>query len=321
MKDGFERNIDYLRISLTDRCNLRCVYCMPPEGFPHLAHDEILTFEEITRFVRVMADLGVKKIRLTGGEPLVRRDVVNLVKSLHEIKGIEEIDMTTNGILFSEYASELKKAGLSRVNISLDTLNEETFKKITGFDGLNLVLEGIESAIKEGFPVKINCVPCAPLNQNDLVSVALLAKKKRVDVRFIEMMPLGCGKDFSPIMSDELLHSFEEKFGKAELCPHEKHSPAVTVQFPGFKGKVGFISPMSHAFCSECNRVRLTASGLLKFCLCFSDGLNIKDLLRSDSDDTKLKNEVLDALKKKPEAHTFNSKAQTEKKMMAQIGG
>jgi cyclic pyranopterin phosphate synthase len=294
---------------------------MPPEGFPHLAHDEILTFEEITRFVRVMADLGVKKIRLTGGEPLVRRDVVNLVKSLHEIKGIEEIDMTTNGILFSEYASELKKAGLSRVNISLDTLNEETFKKITGFDGLNLVLEGIESAIKEGFPVKINCVPCAPLNQNDLVSVALLAKKKRVDVRFIEMMPLGCGKDFSPIMSDELLHSFEEKFGKAELCPHEKHSPAVTVQFPGFKGKVGFISPMSHAFCSECNRVRLTASGLLKFCLCFSDGLNIKDLLRSDSDDTKLKNEVLDALKKKPEAHTFNSKAQTEKKMMAQIGG
>ena len=321
MKDGFERNIDYLRISLTDKCNLRCVYCMPPEGFEHLPHEEILTFEEITRFVRVMAELGVKKIRLTGGEPLVRRDVANLVKSLHEINGIEEIAMTTNGILFSKYASALKKAGLSRVNISLDTLNEETFRKITGSDGLNLVLDGIEAALNEGFPVKINCVPCAPLNQDDLVSVALLAKEKPIEVRFIEMMPLGCGKCFSPVLSEELLQKLEEKFGKAESFPHEKHSPAVTVRFPDFKGKIGFISPMSQAFCHECNRVRLTASGLLKLCLCFSDGINIKDLLRSGADDTKLKNEILGALKKKPEAHTFNTKTQTEKKMMAQIGG
>ena len=321
MKDGFGRTIDYLRISLTDKCNLRCVYCMPREGIAHVSREEILTFEEIERIVRLMAELGVRKIRLTGGEPLVRRDVVNLVKSLRKISGIQEIAMTTNGTLLSGSAHALREAGLSRVNISLDTLREDSFQKITGCGGVDRVLAGIDAALREGFPVKINCVPCAPLNENDLESVALLAREKPVDVRFIEMMPLGCGSQFAPILSDEILRRFEKRFGTPEYLPREDHAPAVMVRFPGFRGKIGFISPMSHAFCSECNRVRLTSEGILKLCLCHADGIDLKRLLRSGSDDATLKENILCALEKKPEAHTFAARTQTETRTMAQIGG
>ena len=325
MTDGYGRNIDYLRISLTDKCNLRCVYCMPPQGINHISHDEILTFEEITRIVKVMAELGIKKIRLTGGEPLVRKGMLNLVKKLHEIKGIEQFALTTNGILLSEYARELKEAGITRINVSLDTLNETTFQKITGCTGINTVLKGIHSALDEGFRVKLNCVPCAGLNDNELEDIAKLAQSLPLDVRFIEMMPIGCGKNFTAIPSEQILLQLEKSFGNAEKYPDNLHTPAQYYRFQNFKGKIGFISPLSHSFCQNCNRIRLTTEGILKLCLCYSDGLNLKKILRSGADESTLKNEIIQAVKSKPEKHTFNKNENTDNKKdthtMAQIGG
>lgn len=323
LTDSFGRTINYLRISLTDKCNLRCRYCMPPQGINHIPHQEILTFEEITELVRVLAGLGVKKIRLTGGEPLVRRDIVSLVKLLKDIPGIEEICLTTNGILFSELATDLKAAGLSRVNISLDTLNDDTFFAITGSRGVEKVLQSLKTALDLGFPVKINCVP-SQYNASELAEIALLAKSNPIDLRFIEIMPIGCANGMKGLKSDFILSELEEKFGKAEPLKRQNHSPEALYHFDGFDGNIGFISPLSHAFCSDCNRIRLTASGLLKFCLCYDDDLNVKKLLRSGESGIKLydilSKEIQKAIKEKPEAHTFNQQG-LKSHMMTEIGG
>lgn len=323
LTDSFGRTINYLRISLTDKCNLRCRYCMPPQGINHIPHQEILTFEEITELVRVLAGLGVKKIRLTGGEPLVRRDIVSLVKLLKDIPGIEEICLTTNGMLFSEMATDLKAAGLSRVNISLDTLNDDTFFAITGSRGVEKVLQSLKTALDLGFPVKINCVP-SQYNASELAEIALLAKSNPIDLRFIELMPIGCANGMKGLKSDFILSEFEEKFGKAEPLKRQNHSPEALYHFDGFDGNIGFISPLSHAFCSDCNRIRLTASGLLKFCLCYDDALNVKKLLRSGESGIKLydilSKEIQKAIKEKPEAHTFNQQG-LKSHMMTEIGG
>ena len=323
LTDSFGRTIDYLRISLTDKCNLRCRYCMPPQGINHIPHQEILTFEEIAELVRVLAGLGVKKIRLTGGEPLVRRDIVSLVKLLKAISGIEEICLTTNGMLFSELATDLKAAGLSRVNISLDTLNDDTFFAITGSRGVEKVLQSLKTALDLGFPVKINCVP-SQYNASELVEIALLAKTNPIDLRFIELMPIGCANGMKGLKSDFILSELEGKFGKAAPLKRQNHSPEALYHFDGFAGNIGFISPLSHAFCSDCNRVRLTASGLLKFCLCYDDALDVKKLLRSGESGIKLydilSKEIQKAIKEKPEAHTFNQQG-LKSHMMTEIGG
>ncbi len=323
LTDSFGRTINYLRISLTDKCNLRCRYCMPPQGINHIPHQEILTFEEITELVRVLAGHGVKKIRLTGGEPLVRRDIVSLVKLLKDIPGIEEICLTTNGILFSELATDLKAAGLSRVNISLDTLNDDTFFAITGSRGVEKVLQSLKTALDLGFPVKINCVP-NQYNASELAEIALLAKSNPIDLRFIELMPIGCANGMKGLKSDFILSELEEKFGKAAPLKRQHHSPETLYHFDGFDGNIGFISPLSHAFCSDCNRIRLTASGLLKFCLCYDDALDVKKLLRSGESGIKLydilSKEIQKAIKEKPEAHTFNQQG-LKSHMMTEIGG
>ena len=325
MTDSFGRTIDYLRISLTDKCNLRCRYCMPSEGINHIPHGEILSFEEIERLVRVMAGIGLKKVRLTGGEPLIRRDVVKLIQLLNKIPGIEEICLTTNGLLFSEMAVALKTAGLSRVNFSLDTLNDDIFFEITGSRGVKKVIQSIQTALELGFPVKINCVPCE-WNAAGLTDIALLAKTNPIDVRFIELMPIGCANGKKGLSSDFVLRELESQFGKASACagntPH--NSPERLFQFEGFAGKIGFISPLSHSFCANCNRVRLTSNGMLKLCLCHDDGLDVKKLLRSGESGTKLddmlRKEIIQAIRQKPEAHTFNQKGSLSH-MMTEIGG
>lgn len=323
LTDSFGRKIDYLRISLTDKCNLRCRYCMPPQGINHIPHEEILTFEEIVQLVRLLAGLGVKKIRLTGGEPLVRRGIVNLISLLKNIPGIEEICLTTNGLLFSEMAADLKSAGLSRVNISLDTLNDDTFYAITGSRGVEKVKESIQTALELAFPVKINCVPCE-WNTAELSDIALLAKDRQLDIRFIELMPIGCANGMEGLKSDFILSRLEDSFGKAAPCRRLEHAPEKLFHFEGFKGKIGFISPLSHAFCSECNRIRLTASGLLKFCLYYDKALDIKKILRSGESGTKLDDmlcrEIQKAIKEKPQAHTFNQQG-LKSRMMSEIGG
>lgn len=323
MIDGIGRTIDYLRISVTDKCNLRCRYCMPERGIDLLPHDALLTLEEIFRVVRIMEELGITKVRLTGGEPLVRKNLVKLVSDIGGLSGISEIAMTTNGVLFGPKAEELKQAGLTSVNISLDTLDADTFCNITRMNEHEKVIEAINKALELGIRTKINCVPCCELNGDDIENIVLLAKDNNTDVRFIELMPLGCGKEFHGISTDEILSRLETKYGKARLSYEKRgNGPARYYDFEGFCGKVGFISPMSHKFCSECNRIRLTAEGRLKLCLHYDRGIELKPMLRSAMTDDEIKEEIKCAIMGKPAAHDFgNEAAHSDKRKMVQIGG
>lgn len=325
MTDGIGRTIDYLRISVTDKCNLRCRYCMPEGGVCNIAHEELLRLEEIYRIVSIMEGMGIKKIRLTGGEPLVRKNLLWLIEQIHGLEGIEEIAMTTNGILFGSQAEQLKKAGLNRVNISLDTLDAEHFAQITGSAQYEKAYGAVMAALEQHIPVKVNCVPCQEFYAQDLADVAALAKDKPVDVRFIELMPIGCGKAFHGLSSDEVLQALEKVYGKSTPC-HEKRGsgPASYVSFDGFVGKIGLISPMSHQFCAECNRVRLTAEGILKLCLHYDHGIDLKPLLRGGASDEEIKAKILKAIQTKPSAHDFYHEAalqDSDTRKMVQIGG
>lgn len=338
MQDGLGREIDYLRISVTDKCNLRCRYCMPPHGITPLAHEEILTLEEIFRLVGIMEQLGIRKVRLTGGEPMVRKNLPWLVEQIHGLCGIREIAMTTNGTLFAPQAKVYREAGLTAVNISLDTLDPERFRCITGCDradraaGVDSVLRAIDAALEQQLRVKINCVPCVEMNGDDIEGIAMLAEDRPVDVRFIELMPIGCGKDYTGISSEEILRRLEQCFGKAIAIPEKVNmetGPAEYYQFPGFAGRIGFISPISHKFCRECNRVRLTCEGRLKLCLHYDRGLELKPLLRSGALDEEIRERILAAVREKPSEHHFREKAADggltdgaeEQRKMVQIGG
>lgn len=350
MQDGLGREIDYLRISVTDKCNLRCRYCMPPHGITPLAHAEILTLEEIFRLVGIMEQLGIRKVRLTGGEPMVRKNLPWLVEQIHGLCGIREIAMTTNGTLFAPQAKVYREAGLTAVNISLDTLDPERFRCITGCDradraaGVDSVLRAIDAALEQQLRVKINCVPCVEMNGDDLEGIAMLAEDRPVDVRFIELMPIGCGKEYTGIPSEEILRRLEKRFGAAIAVPgksplavagdaaglYEKtDGPAAYYRFPGFCGRIGFISPISHKFCRECNRVRLTCEGRLKLCLHYDKGLELKPLLRSGASDEEIGRQIINALKEKPSEHHFRERTEgeelpdgvEEQRKMVQIGG
>lgn len=323
MIDGIGRKIDYLRISVTDKCNLRCRYCMPEGGIDLLPHKELLTLEEVFRVVKIMEGLGITKVRLTGGEPLVRKNLVKLVADIGGISGINEIAMTTNGVLFAQKAEELKNAGLTSVNISLDTLDADSFCNITRVNEHEKVMEAINKAQELGIRTKINCVPCRELNEDDIENIVLLAKDRDIDVRFIELMPIGCGKDFHGISTDEILCRLERKYGKAKLSFEKRgNGPARYYEFENFCGKIGFISPMSHQFCSECNRIRLTAEGRLKLCLHYDRGIELKPLLRDGMADDEIREEIKCAIMGKPAAHDFgNEAANSDKRKMVQIGG
>ena len=338
MQDGLGREIDYLRISVTDKCNLRCRYCMPPHGITPLAHEEILTLEEIFRLVGIMEQLGIRKVRLTGGEPMVRKNLPWLVEQIHGLCGIREIAMTTNGTLFASQAKIYREAGLTAVNISLDTLDPERFRRITGCDragraaGVDSVLRAIDAALEQQLRVKINCVPCVEMNGDDIEGIAALAADRPVDVRFIELMPIGCGKNYTGISSEEILRRLEQHFGKAIAIPEKVNmatGPAEYYRFPGFSGRIGFISPISHKFCRECNRVRLTCEGRLKLCLHYDRGLELKPLLRSGASDEEIGRQIINALKEKPSEHHFRERAAgggltdgaEEQRKMVQIGG
>ncbi len=333
MKDSHGRVIDYLRISLTDRCNFRCIYCMPEEGICQLSHDDILRIEEIGELVRIAAEIGIKSVRLTGGEPLVRRGVVDLVKDISSIDGIKNISMTTNGVLLPEMASDLRDAGLSRVNISLDSLDPDQFRMITRCGNLIDTLAGIDAALKVGFdPVKINVVTVRSLNQ-DFLSFAKLSIDRPLHVRFIEYMPVGSSRGFDGsgwgeqdvIPNEELLNTINELAcdeGMDELVPAEKESPlgwgpARYYRFPHALGTVGFISPLSRHFCNQCNRLRLTADGKIRPCLFSDDEYDVREPLRAG--DKQRVSEVLhEALGAKPDEH--HNRIGTDRGMN-QIGG
>ena len=324
MKDRFGREIDYLRISITDRCNLRCVYCMPENGIAQIPHKEILTYDEITRICRCMTGLGVHKIKLTGGEPLTRKECATLVAMLKNLNGIEKVTLTTNGILLGEQMTGLAAAGIDDINISLDTLDAASFAKVTRRENLNQVLEGIEAVLQ--YPqigLKINCVPVLEDPEN-LVSVAGLAKRYPLHVRFIEMMPIGYGREFQFRGEEEICQILERAYGiMTPVTERYGNGPCHYYKIEGFQGKIGFISAMTHKFCDQCNRVRMTAEGFLKACLQYQTGTDLKGLMRSGCTDEELTEAIQKVIWEKPVSHHFTSKEvdEDEARLMSQIGG
>ncbi|MFW6294767.1 MAG: GTP 3',8-cyclase MoaA [Halanaerobium sp.] len=318
LRDKFGRKINYLRISITDRCNLRCKYCMPEDGVELKKHSEILSFEDIIKIVKVGQELGVEKIRLTGGEPLVRLGVDDLIGSLAELK-IKDISMTTNGVLLAEKAEKLKNAGLNRVNISLDTLKKDRFEEITRRDYFDKVLTGIESALKFNLkPVKINTVVMNGFNDDEIFDFVELSRSKNIHVRFIEYMPLGGEADEENFMSSEETKKLIESHYKLVTAVTKGNGPAKYFKVPGAAGTIGFISALSEHFCSECNRMRLTADGRFKPCLASNKEVEIaKTMTEKDIYQAYQK-----ALEIKPSAHHLNF-ADNDKhdRKMSQIGG
>lgn len=334
MRDQFGRNIDYMRISVTDRCNLRCIYCMPEEGIPCVSHSDILTFDEIRRICGIGAELGISRIKLTGGEPLVRRGLPGLLGMLKKIPGIEQVTLTTNGILLKDNINELVSNGLDAVNISIDTLDPEYYHKITRRGGIEEVLSGLDAALSyPALKVKVNCVPLKGMPEETYVQLASLAKDRDVDVRFIEMMPIGLGKEYCGVSGQEIYNILKERFGEAERCNGKfGNGPAVYVQFSGFQGKIGFIDAVTHKFCSTCNRVRLTSEGRLKLCLQYETGIDMRKLLRSGADDEVIRQEMRRVIYEKPACHHFadgrpdtpaslSGDEKLETRDMSQIGG
>ena len=318
--DSFGRRINYLRISVTDRCNLRCIYCMPPEGVPWIPHSDLLSYEEIATIVQIAAALGINKIRLTGGEPLIRPGLPNLVEMLSGIEGINEIAMTTNGILLKEYAMVLKRAGLRRINISLDTLKADRFRYITRLGYLKDTLKGIEAAREANLePVKINVVVMRGINDDEVVDFAKLTREKGWHIRFIELMPFASVTEFVP--SSEIRQSIVS-LGKLEPCsPITGNGPTRNYRLPGAKGTIGFISPLSEPFCSACNRLRLTSNGQLCPCLLSDSGIDLKGPLRNNATAQELKNLILKAIASKPKQHHLADGIVPVKHNMSQIGG
>ncbi len=322
--DSWQRQINYLRISVTDRCNLNCIYCS--EGNPDTPElrSGILTYEEISRIVEVAAALGITTVRLTGGEPLVRADLSRLVRMLGRIKGIDDIALTTNGILLGKYAEELKKAGLKRVNVSLDTLQSDKFKRIAGSNHLKEVLNGIESARQAGLnPVKINMVVMHGINDDEITDFARLTISKGWHVRFIEFMPLGTLKnEVGEMVSAEEIRERIQSLGHLEPDKGEDgNGPARYYRFAGARGTIGFISPMTEHFCHSCNRLRLTADGHLRPCLLDDDEIDLRVPLRNGVETEELKELIRKAVGLKQEEHHLADGVGPKKRSMRGIGG
>jgi len=320
--DSFGRSINYLRISVTDRCNLRCIYCMPPEGVPQMPHSEILSYEEVRTVVRAAAELGINRIRFTGGEPLVRAELSKLIKMISQIEGIQELSLTTNGTFLKNYALELKQAGLSRVNVSLDTLKADKFQYITRLGKLKDVLEGIEAAKEAGFePVKINTVVMRGINDDEILDFAKMTYKDGWHVRFIELMPFKGVAEFVPSIE---LRQHISLLGKLEPSASiTGNGPAMYYRLAGAKGTIGFITPLTElSFCSRCNRMRLTPDGRLRPCLLGEDEIDLKMPLRNNASMEELKRLILKAVASKPEHHHLEGgNVRLVKRKMSQIGG
>ena len=316
LNDHLGREIDYLRISITDRCNLRCRYCMPAEGVENKAHQEILSYEEILKIVKIGTELGIKKIRITGGEPLVRLEVEDLISKLNQLD-LDDISMTSNAVLLPKKAEKLKRAGLDRINISLDTLDPKKFKEITRRDNLTEVLKGIKAALKaELTPVKLNVVVMKGVNDDELFDFVELSREQSLSVRFIEYMPLGGEAESEKFISSrEIKDLIKEKY---ELLPavSRGNGPANYFKIDGAAGTIGFISAVSEHFCSSCNRLRLTADAKFKPCLAGDQEVKIMGMSKKE-----IKTAYRKAVEIKPDCHDLNFDKQNYSRNMSQIGG
>lgn len=301
------RTINYLRLSVTDRCNLRCVYCMPEEGVDFVPHNQVLSYEEMLHLVALSVKAGIRKVRLTGGEPLVRKDFIPFLEKLSAIEDLNEISLTTNGVLLSEFASDIKRCGICRINVSLDSLDPQKFARITGRDYLHRVLEGIKEAERLGFnPIKINVVAMRGINDDEILDFGRLTLTKPYHVRFIEFMPIGKNNSWTSdqfIPADEVLNTLRT-LGELKTLEHNSlDGPAQRFKFQGAKGEIGLIAAISNHFCDQCNRLRLTAEGHLRGCLFSDKEIDIKTPLREGRDDEDLLSLVKRAIEEKPKGH------------------
>ncbi|UCD83315.1 MAG: GTP 3',8-cyclase MoaA [Deltaproteobacteria bacterium] len=321
LTDNLNRKIDYLRISVTDRCNLRCRYCVPAEGIAKLPPKEILSYEEILRVARVVTARGISKIRITGGEPLVRRDLVYLIKELHQLPGLKDLGLTTNGVLLKEFAPSLARAGLRRINVSLDSLLPDRYHWITGRDLYQQVQEGLLEAEKVGLsPIKLNVVALQGFNNDEILEFALLTKTKGYQVRFIEHMSFGDG--YEPQFSTfSMFEAFGEINSYQKIHPVQRDGVAELYRFEDGIGVIGFISPISRCFCPSCRRIRLTADGKLRNCLFSDEEVDLKCILRGVGSDAEIEELLLKSISKKPPGHMLPATNINYHRRMPLIGG
>ena len=307
MLDNNQRPINYLRLSVTDRCNLRCIYCMPEQGIQFIPHSEILTYEEMLHIVRLCVQKGIRKVRLTGGEPLVRKGFISFLERLCKIEGLEEITLTTNGVLLKSFAADIKNCGICRINVSLDSLKPEQFFRITGCDYFERVRESLEEADHVGFnPIKINVVAIKGVNDNEILDFARLTLEKPYHIRFIELMPIGDKNTWmdSKFISTKEIFKNIEILGALQPIDHNTlDGPAERYTLEGAKGEIGFIGALSNHFCDNCNRLRLTADGHLRGCLFSDQETDIKTPLREGKGDSQLLNLIRDTILNKPKDH------------------
>ena len=324
MIDSHGRSIDYLRISITDRCNLRCTYCTPEE-IVSLGHDKILRFEEILQICKQAVALGIKKFKVTGGEPLVRKGCVSFLRSLKNIPGVEQVTITTNGVLLKDLLPELEEIGIDGINISLDTLNPTTYETVTRRAEFSKVWDSILAAQASNIHTKINCVLLKGVNDHEFFDLIELAKDYNLDVRFIEIMPIGYGKGLEGYSRNDLTALLSKKYPDYE-AEHKilGNGPASYITIPGFKGSIGFIDAIHGKFCDKCNRIRLTSDGILKLCLYYENGIDLKKMLRDGASEEELLEAMEKMIYKKPLEHQFHLMAKEgseELKKMSQIGG
>ena len=323
--DLFQREITYLRISVTDRCNLRCFYCVSADGLTPLSHGDILTYEEVLGIVRVAVRLGINKVRITGGEPLIRRDILHFLRRLASISGLQDVSMTTNGTLLREMAGPLFDTGIHRINISLDTLNPLKFRRITRRNYFHAVWEGISAAQKAGFsPIKLNVVLIKGVNDNELIQFAELSIQEPYVIRFIEFMPIGgitCWDRQKMMTSNEIKSQLESLGPLQHIRSSVNDGPAKKYRFENAKGEIGIISPMSDNFCATCNRLRLTADGRLRPCLFSDHEIDIKTPLRNGCTPEEIKRLIRQAIAEKPMGHGHRIHKNMCRRPMSKIGG
>lgn len=322
MKDKYGRTVDYIRISLTDKCNLRCIYCMPSDGNSFFEKEENLNNDEIYKIVKESAKLGIRKVRLTGGEPLVRKDINELIEKIYSIDGIEEIALTTNGMLLEERLEFLHSHGVKSLNISLDTLNEEKFKYITRGGDIHKVFRSIEKGLELGIKIKINTVVIEDINKNEIIDLINFTKDRDISLRFIELMPIGEGKKFKGVSNEEIMKIIEDNNLETVILErNKKDGPAKYIKIKDYKGKIGFISAMSNCFCEDCNRIRITTDGMLKKCLNWKSDINLKKVIREGKEE-KLLETIKNGIYNKPKMYLFNKQdSNEENRNMNEIGG
>ena len=330
MIDTYGRNINYMRISITDRCDLRCRYCMPEEGIEKVSMSRILTYEEILRICRAASELGITRFKVTGGEPLVRKGCAAFVRELKSQPGVEQVTLTTNGQQLTGAIEELADARLDGLNISLDSLREDRYRFITGGGDLRRTLEAIDKSITSGIRTKVNCLLQKQFNEDEIEAFAAFAFEKGIDVRFIEIMPVGFGRPESGVSNDEVLERLKRVYPtlRKDETAHG-NGPAVYYRLPDADestdaaagksgGSIGLISAMHHSFCGSCNRIRLTSQGLIKPCLCYEEGVDLRPALEADN---MLRAALKKAIRRKPLGHTFHDRTSVEPRAMSQIGG